>query len=140
MSVGGETPLRLSCTRRDSMTRGTFITDQDQYPMAKAIEQTSAQAEELDRVGEQVSERLRRRGVFVHARDSTEDLATVFEAIEQFEAAVESRGGDLMMDEPPAGHSAQPDNPDFALPERNTNETALAFASRVESITAKLRA
>ena len=43
-------------------------------------------------------------------------------AIERFELAVESRGGDLMVDEGPDGTTREPDDPRFALPKRGEDE------------------
>ena len=108
--------------------------------MAKTNDETEALTDEQQRVAEQVADRLRKRGVTVHPKDAAEDIATLLEAVESFEAAVEKNGGDLMVDEPPAGHTAEPDNPAFVLPERNNGESALAFASRIEAISAKLQA
>lgn len=108
--------------------------------MGNASELSSATNADLERVAEQMSERLLRLGIFVHNNDSAEDLATITEAVERFEASVEASGGDLMVDEPPAGHAAQPDNVFFALPVRTINESAAAFASRIDAATARVRA
>src|ERR1700738_5271203 len=61
--------------------------------------------DDLARVTQEIAGRLRARGVSVSERDSSDDLVRVLEAVEAFERAVESRGGDLMMDEPPANSS-----------------------------------
>jgi broad specificity phosphatase PhoE len=108
--------------------------------MANSYQHTSDLTDEQQRVADQVADRLRKRGVFVHPRDSAEDVATLLEAVEAFEAAVEKNGGDLMVDEPPVGQSAEPDNPEFVLPERHNGESAMAFASRIEAMSAKLHA
>lgn len=97
-------------------------------------------SEEQSRVAELLSARLSSRGVSVHSQDSADDLGTITEAVERFEAAVESLGGDLMVDEPPSGQKAEPDNAAFVLPARSANETAHTFVSRIESATAQLRA
>lgn len=96
--------------------------------------------DELQRIREQLAARLLNRGVRVHTDDSADALGTLTEAVEGFEAAVEARGGDLMMDEPPAGQSAKPDNPAFVLPVRNSNESANSYTSRIDALTARLRA
>ncbi|MEO7359568.1 MAG: hypothetical protein ABI120_04520 [Gemmatimonadaceae bacterium] len=96
--------------------------------------------DDLVRVGEQLKQRLEALGVLVHAHDTADELGIMTESVELFETAVESQGGDLMVDEPPAGHRAQPDNAAFVLPTRTANETAHAFVSRIDAATAQLRA
>ncbi|MEP6834994.1 MAG: hypothetical protein ABJB74_16525 [Gemmatimonas sp.] len=101
---------------------------------------SKASADETNRVRDQLAARLLNRGVRVHTQDTPDALGTLTESVESFEAAVEARGGDLMMDEPPAGRRAQPDNPAFVLPTRASNETAHSYSSRIDALTAKLRA
>lgn len=109
--------------------------------MAQVIQSdTDSSAGERARVAELLRQRLEARGVLVHSHDSAEDLGNTMEAVERFESAVESRGGDLMMDEPPSGKHAQPDNDAFVLPARGATETAHAFISRIDAATAQLRA
>jgi hypothetical protein len=109
--------------------------------MAHATESAADfSTEEVARVAQLLAQRLQSRGVLVHPQDSADDLATIMEAVELFEASVEARGGDLMMDEPPAGKRAQPDNATFVLPTRGAKETAHAFVSRIDAATARLRA
>lgn len=96
--------------------------------------------DEVQRVREQLAARLLNRGVHIHSQDTSDALGTLTEAVEEFEAAVEARGGDLMVDEPPAGHKADPDNAAFVLPQRTSSESAHSYASRIEALTAKLRA
>ena len=96
-------------------------------------------SDELKRVMDQLTARLRARGVDVNSEDSSEDLATLLEAVEAFEMAVEARGGDLMVDEPPAGQTAEPDNPAFVLPMRSAGEPIDAFIFRVETASRNLR-
>ena len=97
-------------------------------------------ANEMQRVREQLAARLLTRGVRVHTQDTPDALGTLTEAVEGFEAAVEARGGDLMVDEPPAGQPAEPDNPAFVLPIRASNESAHSYTSRIDALTAKLHA
>ena len=95
---------------------------------------------EMQRVREQLAARLLNRGVRVHTQDTADALGTLTEAVEGFEAVVEARGGDLMLDEPPIGQIADPDNPAFVLPDRASNESAHSYASRIDTLTAKLHA
>lgn len=94
---------------------------------------------ELARVTQELSNRLRARGVDILAADSPDDVVRMMEGVEAFESAVGSRGGDLMMDEPPAGRAGQPDDVHFALPARHASETAEAFLIRLAESTARVR-
>jgi hypothetical protein len=96
-------------------------------------------SDEVRRVTEQLASRLRARGVMVRDNDTSDDLASLLEAVELFEAAVEARGGDLMVDEAPEGRVTEPDNPAFVLPGRARRESAAAFVTRVKAATAGLR-
>jgi len=102
--------------------------------------QSDTATEAMRRVREQLAARLLNRGVRVHTQDTPDALGTLTEAVEGFEAAVEARGGDLMVDEPPVGHPAEPDNPAFVLPIRASNESAHSYTSRIDALTAKLHA
>ncbi len=64
---------------------------------------TDGASAELARVAEQLAARLRGRGVTLHASDSADELGSLLEAVEAFENAVEANGGDLLVDEAPAG-------------------------------------
>jgi hypothetical protein len=76
--------------------------------------------------------RLRRKGVQLTGEESTEELADLEEAVEQFERMVERAGGDLMVDEPVAGGSPiAPDEPDFVLPARRQSESVSAYIKRI---------
>ena len=76
--------------------------------------------------------RLGRKGVQLTGNESTEELADLEEAVEQFERMVERAGGDLMVDEPVAGGSPiAPDEPDFVLPARKPSESVPAYIKRI---------
>ena len=102
--------------------------------------QPDTATDEMQRVREQLAARLLNRGVRVHTQDTPDALGTLTESVERFEAAVEARGGDLMVDEPPVGQIADPDNPAFVLPVRASNESAHSYASRMDALTARLHA
>jgi hypothetical protein len=51
------------------------------------------------------------------------------------EIAVESRGGDLMVDEGPDGRTTQPDDPHFALPVRRADESVDRYVDQLERAT-----
>src|SRR2546426_3496967 len=66
--------------------------------------------EERDAAVAEVAARLRDRGVAVTGAEDPGDLASLLDAVERFEAAVESHGGDLMVDDL---KSRDPDDPHF---------------------------
>ena len=93
------------------------------------------------RVANEIADRLRRRGIHLTGRETDEELVTVLEAVERFEATVERRGGDLMVDEPVDGESPrQPDNRRFVLPRRHEREAVDAFVDRIAEATARATA
>lgn len=91
---------------------------------------------DVARVAQEMASRLRARGVDVYDSDSPNDIVQLVESVEEFERAVESRGGDLMVDEPPARGAAQPDDPHFLLPTRAADESVSAYATRMRAATA----
>lgn len=93
----------------------------------------------LVRVTETLSNRLRARGVEVLTEDTANDVVRLMEGVEGFESAVGSRGGDLMMDEPPAGRAGQPDDVHFGLPSRHAGESAESYLTRLAQATARVR-
>jgi hypothetical protein len=94
----------------------------------------------LRRVAGELAGRLLNRGVRLSGTETPEALTDLLEAVENFEAAVESRGGDLMVDEAFEGRGpVQPDNPLFALPARAEGETITKFTMRVVDATARIR-
>lgn len=62
--------------------------------------------------------RIAARGVSLRGNETAHELAELEDALERFEIAVESHGGDLMVDEAPRGQRGQPDDPRFLLPKR----------------------
>ena len=88
--------------------------------------------EDLRRVTGEVTNRLEELGIWLDGEERPEDLAQLLEAVERFELAVQTRGGDLMVDEGPSGKTTQPDNVDFALPERASDESLVRYVERLE--------
>jgi hypothetical protein len=85
-------------------------------------------AEELERAQQHAADVLARRGVLLAGNESSEELATLWSAVDRFESMVEARGGDTMTNAP---DSSQPDNPAFVLPERKARESAGDYAQRI---------
>jgi hypothetical protein len=94
---------------------------------------------EVTRVAQDIAGRLRQRGVRVRDDDSPDDIVRLLEGIEAFERAVQSKGGDLMVDEPPAHGSVQPDDPHFLLPARADDESVAQYLARLEAATREVR-
>jgi hypothetical protein len=94
---------------------------------------------DLNRVSADVSARLEARGIVLDGRESAEDIVEIANAVERFEGAVQSRGGDLMVDEGPRGQTSQPDDPHFALPLRRPHETVAAYIERLARATDDVR-
>jgi hypothetical protein len=94
---------------------------------------------EIRRVSQAMAGRLRQRGVAVRDDESPDDIVRLLEGVEAFERAVQSRGGDLMVDEPPARGAVQPDDPEFLLPSRADDETVEQYLERLDTATKAVR-
>lgn len=94
---------------------------------------------DVARVSAEMANRLRTRGVEVYDSDSPADVIELIDAVEEFERVVESRGGDLMVDEPPVRGAAQPDDPQFLLPVRAADESVANYLRRLSVATATAR-
>ncbi len=95
--------------------------------------------EEIHRVMLETADRLRQRGVSLTGRESGDELVSLLDAVEEYELAVERRGGDLMMDEPPEGEIPQPDDVHFALPRRQKRESVSDYLVRIKERTDMIR-
>ena len=95
--------------------------------------------DELQRVSREVSDRLTGLGIVLSGNETPAELVRIQEAVEQFELAVESRGGDLMVDEGPEGSTPQPDDPHFALPPRVDGEPVDHYVERLVFATDEVR-
>lgn len=94
---------------------------------------------DVARVAQEMASRLRAQGIAVYDSDSPDDIVQLVEGVEEFERAVESRGGDLMVDEPPTSGAAQPDDPHFLLPTRAADESVANYIKRLSAATATVR-
>ena len=95
--------------------------------------------QELRRAMGQTRARLEALNVRLDGRETSEQLVSILEAVERFEEAVEARGGDLMVDEPPRGEVAEPDDPHFVLPKRRPDESVEDYLDRVAIATHRVR-
>ncbi|MEA2725397.1 MAG: hypothetical protein QOH59_3168 [Gemmatimonadales bacterium] len=109
-------------------------TDTDPYE-ALQEELDPHRREELERAMQETSARLRDRGVHLTGRETSEELVALLEAVERFERAVESRGGDLFVDEGPGGVTREPDDVHFVLPRRMPHEPVARYLERLAEAT-----
>lgn len=89
------------------------------------------ETDDLERVSGEVTNRLESLGISLSGAESSKDLVRILEAVELFELAVNTRGGDLMVDEGPGGHTTEPDDKHFALPVRRADETVERYIERL---------
>ena len=94
---------------------------------------------DVARVSQELTSRLRARGIEIEASDSPDDVIVLLEAVEAFEEAVEAQGGDLMVDEPPTSGKAQPDDRHFLLPVRAADESGSRYVKRLGAATVAVR-
>jgi hypothetical protein len=99
-----------------------------------ARENTTAEGGQNRRLQDAITPELRSRaaqkGVEIDGTERPEDLDDLLTAIDRFEAAVEEKGGDLMVNMP---HSSPPENPGFVLPRRRAGEAIAAYVGRVQT-------
>ena len=92
--------------------------------------------DERTAVAAEITDRLRARGIAMTGGERAEDIVDLLSAVERFEAAVETHGGDLMVDDL---KSAQPDDPHFVMPGRTSGETIRVYIGRMEEARLQLR-
>ena len=109
-------------------------TDTDPYG-ALQEELNPHRREELERAMAETRSRLRDRGVRITGRETSEELVALLDAVERFERAVESRGGDLFVDEGPGGVTREPDDVHFVLPRRLPHESVTRYLERLAEAT-----
>jgi hypothetical protein len=95
----------------------------------------SIRREESAALHEELLARLDQKGVQAAEGASDAELADLLSAIDEFEAAVEKAGGDLMVDSP---DSSEPERPEFVLPHPHDDESVATYTRRVRTATARL--
>ena len=83
----------------------------------------------------ELAAKLAARGVDLNGDESGDDVADILDAVERFERAVQSRGGDLMVDERPGGRPTEPDDPHFVIPARQADESVNGSLERLREAT-----
>ncbi len=84
--------------------------------------------EERDAARIELAGRVRQKGVLIDGIETSAQLDDLLSAIDQFEAAVINRGGDLMVNTPT---SSQPEDPRFVIPRREPGEDVDIYAGRI---------
>jgi hypothetical protein len=103
------------------------------------MKSTESTSDDLSRAKVEIAGRLSALGIDVGKDEDADLLRELSEAVERFEDAVESRGGDLMVDEAPRGAIAQPDDADFVLPRHTADESISAYIERLNRATDRVR-
>ena len=83
--------------------------------------------------------RLEALFITLDGRETAEELVAILEAVERFEQAVESAGGDLMVDEGPRRDAVEPDDPHFVLPRKQSGESVASYLDRLALATDHVR-
>ena len=94
---------------------------------------------ELRRAMEHTRARLESLFITLTGKETSQELVAMEEAVERFEMAVESAGGDLMVDEGPTRGAIQPDDPHFVLPLRQAGESVSSYLERLAAATDRVR-
>ena len=95
----------------------------------------SQESEDLSKATQQIAGHLSALGITLSEDEDVEVIREIANEVERFEEAVESRGGDLMVDEAPPRSSSQPDDPDFALPRPMADESTSRYLERLRLAT-----
>ena len=116
------------------------IRDPATSPQEEDIEGGSMpDADDQERAAQVARSRLATLGIHLTGRESPDELAELQDAVERFEEAIERRGGDLMVDEGVPGKLVQPDDPHFAMPRRQADESVASYVQRLERTAAEVR-
>ena len=107
--------------------------------MAQPHDPGAKENDDVHRVAQDLAGRLARLGIRVGDTERPEELLAIVDAVERFEAAVQARGGDLMVDEGPHGEATEPDDRHFALPVRREHESVAQYVERLARATDEAR-
>lgn len=87
--------------------------------------------EEREAVAVELSGRLAQKGVEAGSDEDPAQLADLLSAVDEFERAVESAGGDLYVDNP---MSTEPGDRRLVLPPRRADEPIARYAQRIVTV------
>jgi hypothetical protein len=91
--------------------------------------------EDRAHAAEMAYSQLKQRSINVTGDEGADELATLLESVERFEAAVSALGGDRMTNSP---DSTQPDDVRLVIPSRSDDEALPEYVRRVDAATEKL--
>src|SRR6266851_6439275 len=84
--------------------------------------------EEREAAAMELSGRLAQKGIEVGSDEDPAQLADLLSAVEEFERAVETAGGDLFVNSP---SSTEPQDPRFVLRRRRADEPISGYTERI---------
>ena len=90
---------------------------------------------DLDRAMAIARRRLLERGIELAGSESSPLVVRLLTAGEDFERAVERRGGDTFIN---TRRSSQPENPEWVVPARAADESLDAYIRRIEDVTERI--
>lgn len=94
-------------------------------------EDESARSRRLqDTITPELRSRAMQKGMELDGTEAADELDDLLTAIDRFEAAVEDKGGDLMINQQ---QSSPPENPGFVLPRRHRGEHIVTYTERVQA-------
>lgn len=102
--------------------------DMERNDVSGRPDDSPARAEERNGVRDELEGRLTRSGVLLNGAESDDQILSIADAVEAFEAARAAAGGDSMINSP---ESSQPEDPHFVLPRRRDDETVEEYVTRV---------
>ena len=91
--------------------------------------------EDEERSNNMALARLLQRGLDITEWATSEQLVTLADAVEAFEAAARGRGSDSFTN---TLESSQPDNPEFVLPDPRADDTIERYIERVNAKTKEI--
>src|SRR3982751_5976229 len=121
------------------MARSNRLPTERTPTMARSENAPAGDSDDVRRVANEYAGRLAGLGIRLNGTERSDEIVQIVEAVERFERAVESHGGDLMVDEGPRGQTTQPDDPHFALPLRAEHESVGEYLERLSRATDDIR-
>jgi hypothetical protein len=129
-----------NASRRRQIARGTSPWRLAESSWESQMQDDNAeQRRELLRITQEVAGRLSARGIHLRGNETPDEITAIADAVERFEDAVESHGGDLMMDEPPPMQRGEPDDPLFLLPSRGPEISATQYVDLLAAAVDRIR-
>jgi len=106
----------------------TAMPDMERSDVSGRPDDSPARAEERNGVRDELEGRLVRSGVLLSGSESDEQIVSIADAVEAFEAARSAAGGDSMIN---TLESSQPEDAHYVLPRRRDDEPVEQYVIRV---------